>query len=191
MTALASRIERPSSLIRSKHSFATFAQSSLSCSVTALRVCLSASLGFQGIIFSGVSRLTPRLGAQCLTVVELCVVVISQRFANDYAALFLERKRKLQCDCKLLMYSAVFRLNRAVCIDVMHRLIGIKTRQREDQGFNRVNAAWLRRMMCRDGADCLKPIGRYKRRVLAERSAQPEAMSTSHPLLIASGAYKV
>ena len=48
-TAFASRIARPSSPVRSRHSLATFAQSSCSAQVVALCVCLSASFGVQGI----------------------------------------------------------------------------------------------------------------------------------------------
>jgi hypothetical protein len=50
MTAFASRIARPSSPVRSRHSFATLAQSSFSVHVVALCVCLSASSGVHGIL---------------------------------------------------------------------------------------------------------------------------------------------
>src|SRR5262249_43964455 len=47
--AFASRIDRPSSPVRSKLSLATFAQSSFSAGVAALWVCLSASFAVHGI----------------------------------------------------------------------------------------------------------------------------------------------
>src|SRR5262245_14875581 len=48
-TAFASRIDRPSSPVRSKLSLATFAQSSFSAGVVALWVCLSALFAVHGI----------------------------------------------------------------------------------------------------------------------------------------------
>ena len=48
-TAFASLMARPSSPVRCKASFATFAQSSCSSSVVALCMCLSASFAVQGI----------------------------------------------------------------------------------------------------------------------------------------------
>jgi hypothetical protein len=49
ITAFASRMARPSSPVRSKHSLAIFAQSSFRAQVVALCVCLSASFGVHGI----------------------------------------------------------------------------------------------------------------------------------------------
>src|SRR6516164_6397382 len=96
MMAFASRIARPSSPVRSRHSLATFAQSSFSAHVVALCVCRSASFEVHG---RSPQVLLPHIGAaageffvvRLSTSSETVVTVLGDRFESALCRRYAKR----------------------------------------------------------------------------------------------------